>query len=153
MGGHNYCPTTNCTDCGEQICRKEEGNAFEQLKTQLAEAHTTIRHLRGKAEFDMPDDMRGKHFNACPDPCDMIDGPCACGAWHNAKEWLGKLNKKLDTAKKENQSFGNVLAVVHRDGGHYITLHGHDKASKDAMKIVTETRTELAEAQEREKNA
>ena len=23
-----------------------------------------------------------EQFNACTDPCDMWDGPCACGAWH-----------------------------------------------------------------------
>ena len=51
----------------------------------------------------------------------------------------------------ENQSFGNVLAVIHRDGGHYITQHGHKKASEDAIEIVTKLRTKLAEAEERNK--
>lgn len=23
-----------------------------------------------------------KQYNACTDPCDMWNGPCACGAWH-----------------------------------------------------------------------
>ena len=23
-----------------------------------------------------------KQYNACSDPCDMLFGPCACGAWH-----------------------------------------------------------------------
>ncbi len=58
--------------------------------------------------------------------------------------------KQLDIAKRENQSFGNVLAVIHRDGGHYISIHGAEKASKDAIKIIMETRTQLVEAKERE---
>lgn len=28
-----------------------------------------------------PDDKPAR-YNACTDPCDMWDGPCACGAWH-----------------------------------------------------------------------
>ena len=67
----------------------------EDLVDKLTDAEKTIRHLRGKAEFGMPADMRGKFFNACTEPCDMIDGPCACGAWHSAKEWLEKLIKQL----------------------------------------------------------
>jgi len=28
-------------------------------------------------------------YNVCSDPCDMTDGPCACGAWHNHGElWV-----------------------------------------------------------------
>jgi len=28
-------------------------------------------------------------YNACTDPCDMIKGPCVCGAWHNLEEeWV-----------------------------------------------------------------
>ncbi len=28
-------------------------------------------------------------YNACTDPCDMINGPCACGAWHCLdEEWV-----------------------------------------------------------------
>ena len=25
-------------------------------------------------------------YNGCNDPCDMVDGPCACGATHRAEE-------------------------------------------------------------------
>ena len=58
------------------------------------------------------------------------------------------LQAKLTTVKEENQSFGNVLAVIHKDGGHYITNHGYEKASKDAIQIVLELRGELATANE-----
>ncbi len=67
---------------------------FKQLKAELDDKDKTIKHLKGKAEFDMPAIMRGRFQNACTDSCDMIDGPCACGAWHNAKEWIEKLAKQ-----------------------------------------------------------
>ena len=27
-------------------------------------------------------------YNANSDSCDMLIGPCACGAYHNLKDWL-----------------------------------------------------------------
>lgn len=33
-----------------------------------------------------PDDWP-EYRNACSDPCDMLSGPCACGAWHKLYEW------------------------------------------------------------------
>ncbi len=59
-----------------------------QLQAELAEKTATIKK---KIEYEMPDIMQGQFHNACTDSCDMIDGPCACGAWHNAKEWLERL--------------------------------------------------------------
>lgn len=32
----------------------------------------------------------------------------------------------------------NLLAVIHRDGGHYTGKHGVQKSAEDAMKIVAE---------------
>ncbi len=75
--------------------------ANEKLRPQLEEVKATVKHLRRKAEFNMPEEMRGKFHNACTDSCDMIDGPCACGATHNVKEWVIKLNKLL-AAKDAN---------------------------------------------------
>jgi hypothetical protein len=31
----------------------------------------------------------------------------------------------------------NLLAVIHRDGGHYVGEHGVEKSVKDAMEIVS----------------
>ena len=56
---------------------------------------------------------------------------------------VGEKLEELDTAKEENQSFGNVLAVIHRDGGHYITRYGHEQASKAAIKLVLDLRDKL----------
>ena len=38
MGNRDDCPTTNCVNCGQHICKKEEGNAFKQLQSQLADS-------------------------------------------------------------------------------------------------------------------
>jgi hypothetical protein len=27
------------------------------------------------------------YHNGCNEPCDMLQGPCACGAWHDLTEW------------------------------------------------------------------
>ncbi len=59
---------------------------------------------------------------------------------HDQLDELILASRKLS---EENQSFGNVLAIVHGDGGHYITEHGHRKASKDAIKIINTMRMEL----------
>ncbi len=67
----------------------------DELKAKLVDKDDTIKHLKEKAEFDMPIAMQGQFHNACTDPCDMIDGPCACGAWHSAKEWIEKLHKQI----------------------------------------------------------
>ena len=32
-------------------------------------------------------------FNACNEPCDMLIGPCACGAWHQPEDWTDLLNQ------------------------------------------------------------
>ncbi len=45
----------------------------------------------------MPKDWIGQVHNACTDPCDMICGPCVCGAWHHFDEWT--ITRKKLTAK------------------------------------------------------
>jgi hypothetical protein len=35
----------------------------------------------------MPTEWLGQFWNACTEPCDMLIGPCACGAWHHLYEW------------------------------------------------------------------
>lgn len=27
-----------------------------------------------------------RRYNACTEPCDMLVGPCCCGAWHTVKD-------------------------------------------------------------------
>ena len=44
---------------------------------------------------------------------------------------------------KVPQDLGDLLAVIHRDGGHYMEEHGLEKACKDAEQVVHHLRTEL----------
>jgi hypothetical protein len=38
--------------------------------------------------ISMPEILIGTiHNGSCPDPCDMLVGPCACGATHHWDEW------------------------------------------------------------------
>lgn len=41
----------------------------------------------------------------------------------------------------------NLLAVVHRDGGHYVVEHGLGKATSDACAAVIEARARVSEAE------
>jgi len=39
------------------------------------------------------------HFNASYQKCDMIEGPCSCGAWHNKdEEWIKENIEKYGLA-------------------------------------------------------
>jgi len=49
----------------------------------------------------MPEEYLGQFHNACTDPCDMLQGPCACGATHHQEEWPPKIQLEV---------FGNVSA-------------------------------------------
>jgi hypothetical protein len=36
-----------------------------------------------------PKEWTDRHYNACNEPCDMLAGACACGAWHfPAEDWV-----------------------------------------------------------------
>lgn len=49
----------------------------------------------------MPIELIGRYYNGgCTEPCDMIDGPCACGAWHRLDEWPKELEKEANAETK-----------------------------------------------------
>jgi hypothetical protein len=47
---------------------------------------------------------------------------------------------------KSERLLRDLLAIIHRDGGHYLARNGQEKACADAEKIVVQLRQELAEA-------
>lgn len=56
-------------------------------------------------------------YNASTDPCDMLEGPCACGAWHKGMSdaeleaaWVAKFNKGCDA--ETAQKIDDLLARV-----------------------------------------
>ncbi len=72
-----------------RISRRQTAHALIELfvtlragppKRQLHEVHGIV---------PWPADWTDRHFNANSEPCDMLAGPCACGAWHHQTEpWV-----------------------------------------------------------------
>ena len=58
----------------------EEGNTHFNPKNGLA---------------SMPSEYIGSYYNGCSDPCDMLSGPCACGATHHQEEWPDDLQMQV----------------------------------------------------------
>jgi hypothetical protein len=50
--------------------------------------------------------------------------------------------------RNAEEALGNLLAVIHRDGGHYLSDHGIEKATRDAADIVVACRTEIERLRE-----
>ncbi len=112
---------TEASVCPEDVGIKEYNTENKQLQEELTDKDATINHLRKKAEFDMPVEMRGHFHNGqCPDPCDMVDGPCACGATHNAKEWLGKLIKRIEQLQSKLDSVNHDYTELLQERAEYV---------------------------------
>jgi hypothetical protein len=62
---------------------------------------------------------------------------------------LKKAADYLDIFPVVNHDLYNILAVIHRDGGHYTAKHGLEKSVKDAQEIVIKAFATLAELEER----
>ena len=75
-------------------------------------------------------------------------------------DYLDKLNitKKLNSisngnefctsgvAAKRHVMLDNILAVAHRDGGHYTVNHGYSKSCSDAIKVISSNQNRVDEA-------
>jgi len=64
---------------------------------------------------NMPIEYVGRFCNGgCTDPCDMLSGPCACGATHHQEEWpdwlqlevFGFVSKKNSFIKRKERNNG-----------------------------------------------
>ena len=53
-----------------------------------------------------------------------------------------------EKVKANNQCVGDLLAVIHGDGGHYLAEHGLEKACKDAEKEVVSLRMSVSALEE-----
>jgi len=53
--------------------------------------------------------------------------------WNDCHDAMEEMrNRLINDRNKFEQQLGNLLARIHRDGGHYIAKHGWDKAAEDA---------------------
>ena len=48
---------------------------------------TTLRRVEHSNNFVEYPGHWPRWVNGTGEPCDMLQGPCACGAWHNLQEW------------------------------------------------------------------
>lgn len=100
-----------CGMCGMELCDSEE-------------PPSTVRQLLD------PD-----HFY--DDVADEVDlGAFARGVVRQVE--LARL--VLPEEARLRQLLGNLLAVIHRDGGHYVEEHGWDAACTEAERLVVERR-------------
>jgi hypothetical protein len=60
-----------------------------------------------------------------------------CGSCHSFAVNVDPKRKLCDVCFYK-VPLSNLLAAVHRDGGHYTNEHGIRESTKDAMKIVAE---------------
>jgi len=50
-----------------------------------------------------------------------------------AKKMISDLSDKLIETKEYSHWFGEIMAIMHGDGGHYLDKHGAEKSTKDAV--------------------
>jgi len=95
---------------------------FKRLRLELAEAESALWRVAPNTYTLAP---------GIPDP---FEGP---GETYAAT---------YDRLRRELAQVHDLLAVIHRDGGHYREQHGLSVALTDAIDVVTDDRRNLAEA-------
>ena len=73
----------------------------------------------------------------CHEVCEAIE---ECGASEELTEASMKacaLLEELNSLVDNDERLGNLLAIVHRDGGHYTEKHGVEKSYEDAKEKVS----------------
>ena len=74
---------------------------------------------------------------------DLLD--CAEIAWEGGlTQALQEASRKVESMRDNLCDAGELLAIVHRDGGHYLNEHGWRKACEDAIKAVLQLRAEIS---------
>ena len=59
--------------------------------------------------------------------------------WYTTDDARRDAEKQAATNRDASIKLGNLLAVIHRDGGHYQNEHGTDKAIADAEQRIRAT--------------
>jgi hypothetical protein len=85
----------NATEADLRKVKTEVRNALHslvELFTALRRPHAPPAVVLKTASSGMvpwPAEWTDYHYNASHEPCDMLVGPCSCGAWHHATEdWV-----------------------------------------------------------------
>ena len=89
----------------------EKDEIAADLRRQLAAANQRVESLvleLERSKMVMPENVN--LYNACTERCDVANGPCACGAWHNAQETMQRLADELAAAKAESDEASRIVA-------------------------------------------
>jgi len=71
------------------IARRHATHSIIQLFVALRDRATKQQLKRINGNVPWPLNWTDRHYNASQEPCDMLIGPCSCGAWHQEHEdWV-----------------------------------------------------------------
>jgi hypothetical protein len=99
----------NLTEADLRAVKLEVHNCVQSL----VELFTALRRPHAAPPFVLkkhpqsgmvawPGEWTDYHYNASKDPCDMLVGPCSCGAWHNENEpWVREVLARHNTVIRE----------------------------------------------------
>lgn len=82
----------------------------------------------------------------CPAPPMMERS--AVGLWIAIDDHIKEINALRARAEQAESQRDNLLARIHRDGGHYIATHGLEKALEDAHTITSKRVGDLEQAEQ-----
>ena len=74
-----------------------------------------------------------KNYNASGEPCDMLQGPCCCGATHSVQDW-----KVLAEEKPDGPVGGRFLFCVDVGGANYWVIESNKYKAMGAVLAVLE---------------
>jgi hypothetical protein len=87
--------TGNVSDAKLRAIKMEARSCLHslvELFTAMRRPHAPPPVVLKTASSNMvpwPAEWTDYHYNASHEPCDMLVGPCSCGAWHHAtEEWV-----------------------------------------------------------------
>ena len=79
------------------------------VPVMLVKRHTTdqipYRIVKFQNDFILYPEHWPPYVNGTGRPCDMLQGPCCCGAWHDLNEWGIESIKKEQDMDKDIASF------------------------------------------------
>ncbi|MHB8108286.1 MAG: hypothetical protein ACYDH4_12820 [Candidatus Cryosericum sp.] len=74
-----------------RLTRRQATDSLVSLFIQLRKQR--LPRVNGRVLW--PEDWLDRHYNASNEPCDMLVGPCSCGAWHmESDDWVQAALKK-----------------------------------------------------------
>jgi len=71
------------------LARRQAAHSIIEMLVALRNraAKQQLKRMNGSVAW--PANWTDRHYNACRQPCDMLIGPCSCGAWHQEHEdWV-----------------------------------------------------------------